>query len=76
MQKYGDAFSKSSYYDQLLYNKQNTNYITKQLNVRDLTVSVSLYKSSPDSGLILEKYMLSSFCCRFIFLKTVDNNVL
>ena len=28
--------------------KQSTNNITKQLNERDLTVSVSLYKSSPE----------------------------
>ena len=32
----------------LLYNRQSANNITKQLNERDLTVSVSLYKSSPE----------------------------
>ena len=32
----------------LLYNKQSTNNIKKQLNERDLTVSVSLYKSSSE----------------------------
>ena len=32
----------------LLYNKHSTNNITKQLNERDLTVSVSLYTSSPE----------------------------
>ena len=32
----------------LINNKQSTNYITEHLNERDLTVSVSLIKSSPE----------------------------
>ena len=36
----------TSWFKHLLYNKQSANIITEQLNERDLTVTVSLYKPS------------------------------
>ena len=39
---------KTYFIHSLLYNKQSTNNIAKRLNERDLTVSLMLYKSSPE----------------------------
>ena len=49
MTENGNVSLVSTYFiHSLLYNKQSTNNITKQLNERDLTVRVILYKSSPE----------------------------